>query len=195
MRGDARGQHAAKRLPLHRLQLRTHQERRCALGEGQQLAGMAHDVDVGQVLERPRQIGPHLLGCGEDEAGEPTPQRLACSFLGQQRRGAHKAVGVADPTVADLHPVQHAVAVKWVEVGPERAEPRIRAVADVGAVQLGRQLAGHGQIANVTLLDHRREKSREVWIGGRSNDLVDAHIGIIAPVNTRRQGLMRALSG
>nr|GLK34328.1 hypothetical protein GCM10017611_11750 [Rhodococcus wratislaviensis] len=60
--------------------------------------------------------------------------------------------------------MDHAVAVEWIDVCPDRIEPRVGPVAQIGAVKIGGQLAGHLEIPDVHLLPLRREHPDEMAV-------------------------------
>ena len=83
--------------------------------------------------------------------GQTGPQRFARFVLRQKTIGADKAVAVEGFSVTKTNDVQHAVAVERV-VGLKRWMQRVLGVAQVDAVQIGRDFALHrAQVVGVPL--------------------------------------------
>jgi hypothetical protein len=109
-------------------------------------------VDPRQVLDGPGQVGSDDVAAGLIvHAHQARPQGSAGGLLGHQRRGADEPVRVPGLPVPEPDAMQHAVTVDRVQVPADRREPRVRAVADVVPVDLGRQLAVDPQAVDVDL--------------------------------------------
>jgi hypothetical protein len=122
-----------------------------ALIEGRQRgAGVDHDVGRRRVLHAAARA-PAVAQRARGRLDDPGPQRRAGRDLGGQAGGAHHAVAVAGPPAAEAERVQHAVAVERV-VAADRVVERVLGVAQVDAVELGRDRAlDHLEVVGVPL--------------------------------------------
>ena len=110
---------------------------------GQGPAGMHFHVGAGVVFHGADRAPTAAHRAARlDDAG---PQRFAGHRLSQEAGGAHKAVAVGRLPVGKVHAVDHAVAVERVVLAHGGVD-LVVAIAQVHAIQVGRQFADHLQI-------------------------------------------------
>ena len=144
---------------------------RARLPQAQDLTGVAHHMGVGDVLDGPRiadEVRP-----GEGGVRHAAVQRMASSLLRRHPLAADPTVAIARPSVRQRELVDHAVAVEQV-VRAGRGEQRVRSVAQEGALQLRRDLAGHLEVDRVDLVLDRRVHPLQVGLDVPF--LGDAHV-------------------
>ena len=135
-------------------------EGRMPLLQGQQLATVPNHVGVGEALVF-RSLGERVVLHWIERAVEAAALTPLQGPLG----GAHPAVAVAHPAVLNVEHVQHAVARKPVVVAARR-KLRIGAVAEVGNVEVGRQLTANDHVVDVALHANRREIASQLGVVG-----------------------------
>ncbi len=166
--GDPGGEPSGEVVPAEGVQLRADLVGRGALGEGEEVAGVADDVDVGVELEGPRRVRivaeERLVD--ERRGHQPAEERLAGALLGEQALRAHQPVGVAGLAGFEPHAVQHPVTLQRIRVRAERRELWVGAVAQVRAGQIVGQRAVDGEVVDVDLVVHRGVAAGQERLGG-----------------------------
>src|SRR5207237_6388999 len=126
--------------------------------EGEEPSRMPDDVRVAGVLE-----GGNLGGL---ELEEPAVERAARLLLLPEPAAQHVAVPVDGVAVLERDGVDHAVAVEPV-IAAERREGGIGTIAEVGAVQLARNLSRDREVPDLAFSAPGREVALEKGIGTR----------------------------
>ena len=161
MRGHRAFQPPVERPGAPRVQrLRVDLERRVPLLEGQQPAPVPDDIGVGE----PVGLDALCDGVGVHRV-EGIEQAAPLAALQRPLHRARPAVPVPHAAVPDAEHVQHAVAGEPVVVAARR-ELRVGAVAVVGDVEIGRQLAAHDDVVDVALHADGREVPGELRVVG-----------------------------
>ena len=137
------------------------------LVQRQQMSAMAHDVDAGAVLERPRfAVGADQSRVDRHGPHDAAIERAPGAPLRPQAARVDETVAVARPAVVQIDRVDHAVAVERIGVG-QRLEQRIRPVAHVDAAQvLGDPPRDDGKVGDIQLRADRSEVAAEMGIVG-----------------------------
>ena len=140
-----------------------------------------HDVRGRRILHQ-RPCTPAVVDTGQfDGFGDARPQRPARPVLLVEAVGAHEPVAVERLPVPKADDVQHAVAVERVVVLQRRVQ-RVLGVAQIHAVEVGRQLSGdHGEVVGIPLARLRTPRTGAVRmvvvLGQRGQELAD-YLGV-----------------
>ncbi len=123
---------------------------------------MHDDVGARRVLHAsaraPAVVAQRLIGAAEYAA----PQRVPGVLLRRKSRGAHEAVPVVGPPVAEPDHVQHAVAIERVVQLIDRWVHGVLGVAEVDAAQIERDLTLDVEVGRVVLDEVRLPRAGAV---------------------------------